>query len=151
VTERVVEIIVYIMSEMRLNQQTIRNMNFKVISKKLSDDGYTEKEINSALTWMIEKFKADKKKTDAATPHRLLHEFEKMTIAPEAYGYLIQLQQLGLLNEIEIEQVIERAMITEIVPVTLNQMKEIVSAIIFKPVDLSDTSFFIMDDSFNVH
>jgi uncharacterized protein Smg (DUF494 family) len=151
VTERVVEIIVYIMSEMRLNQQTIRNMNFKVISKKLSDDGYTEKEINSALTWMIEKFKADKKMADSTTPYRLLHEFEKMTITPEAYGYLIQLQQLGLVNEIEIEQVIERAMITEIVPVTLNQMKEIVSAIIFKPVDLSDSSFFIMDDSFNVH
>ena len=46
----------------------------------------------------------------ASTSHRILNDAEKMVVGSQAYGYLIQCQQLGLLNNIDVETIIERIM-----------------------------------------
>jgi uncharacterized protein Smg (DUF494 family) len=40
----------------------------------------------------------------------VLHEAEKMVILPEAFGYLLQCRQLGLLSNADMETIIERIM-----------------------------------------
>lgn len=149
--ERVMEIIVYIVTEMRTSHVLEDSGQFLDLSKKLFDSGYTESEINFAFSWILEKVKSDATDKAEDHSHRILHDFEKVAISPAAYGYLIQLRELDLIDEVEMEYIIEKALLSESNPVTVAEMKEIVSALIFKPYDVMEGSFFMLDTSYNVH
>jgi hypothetical protein len=60
-----------------------------------------------------------------------------MVIRSQAYGYLIQCQQLGLLNNVDIETIIERIMIAGFSAVGLLEMKSFVAGYLF---DLESSS-----------
>ncbi len=148
------EIIVFIMNEMRTDHLVMDRRHFNLLSKKLTDNGYTESEITNAVTWVLEKVSSEvesKKELPVQHSYRILHDFEKLTISPEAYGYLIQLRELDLINDMEMEQVIDKAMLADLSPVTLATMKEIVAETIFRPADLIEGSFFLLDNISNVH
>jgi len=61
----------------------------------------------------------------------MLNDFEKMIVGSQAYGYLIQCQQLGLLNNMDIETIIERIMIAGFSAVGLAEMKSFVAGYLF--------------------
>ena len=153
--ERVIEIIVYIVNEMHENHSIEDGDGFKSLSQKLSKDGYSENEISFAFSWILDKFDEDqqeKSKNAKRKSQRILHDFEKIAISPAAHGYLIQLKEFDLIDNIEMEQIIERALLSSSEDmVSLLEMKRIVSATIFKPEDIMDGSFFLLDNSFNVH
>ncbi len=154
-SERVMEIIAYIVKEMESNQALNDGESFKLISQKLVDDGYSESEINSAFSWIFEKMDAtDEENVPAPSQNsqRMLHDFEKVAISPTAYGYLIQLREFDLINTMEMEQIIEKALLASGERmVSLNDMRRIVASMIFRPDDLMEGSFFLLDNSFNVH
>jgi uncharacterized protein Smg (DUF494 family) len=150
--ERVIEIIVYIVKEMGVNHTWQDADEFKNLSQKLVDDGYSENEINFALSWILEKFKQGNLEQADDKSQRILHDFEKLAISPAAYGYLIQLREFDLIDNLEMEQIIEKALLesTENM-VSLGDMKRIVNNMIFRTEDLMDGSFFLIDNSYNVH
>lgn len=88
--ERIVDIILYLVNELKSNK---RLSDVDVTS--LTRNGYTQSEISSAFSWLFERLSAEQDKVvSAASPessYRLLNDFEKMIIDPQAYGYLIQL------------------------------------------------------------
>ncbi|MBD3289176.1 DUF494 family protein [candidate division KSB1 bacterium] len=153
--ERVMEIIVYIVNEMRTNQLWEDSKQFKLLSQKLEDNGYSPGEISFAFSWVLEKVNAElsseQQEVEPPQTHRMLHDFEKLAISTNAYGYLIQLRELGLIDEMEMEQVIEKALLSENNPVTAHEMKQIVSQTLFKSDDVTEGSFFLLDNSYNVH
>jgi uncharacterized protein Smg (DUF494 family) len=153
--ERVMEIIVYIVNEMRSNQLFEDSNEFKLLSQKLEDSGYSQSEISYAFSWVLEKVNAEltPEEQDVQSPqtHRMLHDFEKLAISTHAYGYLIQLRELGLIDEMEMEQVIEKALLSENNPVNVHEMKQIVSQTLFKSDEITEGSFFLLDNSYNVH
>lgn len=153
--ERVMEIIVYIVNEMRSNQLWEDSNQFKLLSQKLEDSGYSQSEISYAFSWVLEKVNAEMtpetQNVQAPQTHRMLHDFEKLAISTNAYGYLIQLRELGLIDEMEMEQVIEKALLSETNPVTAHEMKLIVSQTLFKSDEITEGSFFLLDNSYNVH
>ena len=55
--ERVVEILIYIMSEIRSNRKVSSKLD--ILSKNLIQQGYTESEISSAFTWLLARLKND--------------------------------------------------------------------------------------------
>jgi len=129
--EKIVEIIVYIIKEMRDNKE-LGDINLT----ELTDHGYTETEISTALSWVIDKislgenvFVAERK--DSRTAHRIFHEAEKMVIAPEAQGYVLLLRELGVIDELDLEMVIERVMMSGFHKVDLKNIKSIIGAVLF--------------------
>ncbi|MBN2011135.1 DUF494 family protein [candidate division KSB1 bacterium] len=154
--ERVMEIIAYIVKEMESNQALNDGDGFKVLTQKLEDDGYSQTEINFAFSWIFEKIdnkgKNDEFSVAARRSQRLLHDFEKIAISPAAYGYLIQLREFELIDPVEMEQIIEKALLhsTESM-VSLHDMRRIVANMIFRPDDIMEGSFFLIDNSYNVH
>ena len=152
--ERVIEIIVYIVNELRTDHTLNDSAEFKLLSQKLVNDGYTESEISFAFSWILEKVKIDSignNQVPLFRTHRILHDFEKLAISPGAYGYLIQLRELELIDDIEMEQIIEKALLADDNPVSIGEMKEIVSSLIFKQEDIMEGSLFLLDNSYNVH
>ena len=128
--ERVVEIILFLVSELRSNKR----LNDVDVSS-LTRDGYTQSEISSAFSWLFERLSEGKSNTDIAsgaiTSHRMLNDPEKMVVGLQAYGYLIQCQQLGLLNNVDVETIIERIMIAGFAAVGLPEMKSFVAGYLF--------------------
>jgi uncharacterized protein Smg (DUF494 family) len=128
--ERIVEIILYLVSELRSNKRLS-----DVDVSSLTRDGYTQSEISSAFSWLFERLTLGKSITDvtsgAITSHRMLNNTEKMVIELQAYGYLIQCQQLGLLNNIDVETIIERIMMAGFTTIGLPEMKSFVAGYLF--------------------
>lgn len=131
--ERLIEIIVYLLQELKRSQV---KGNYSNISKKLVSRGYSENEINFAFSWVFNHSQENQHSQDepleySSRSSRVLHEVEKMVIQPEAHGYLLQLHQLGLLDDYEFEMVIEKALTLGTSVITIDDIKSIAGSIIF--------------------
>ncbi len=135
--EKIVEILVYLIGELR-NNIPINDIDLSVLSKK----GYSTTEISTAFNWLFEKI-ADGENiiTDTAPSsphsHRVLHDVERAVINAEAYGYMIQLRELGLITDMDIEVLIDRIMMSGYGSVELNEVKTMVAQLMAE----SDDSF----------
>jgi len=140
--ERVVEILVYLMSQIREKNGGIEGIDG--MSKELLNQGYTENEINTAFSWLFEKIRMDQEEifgesfNELRNGFRVLHEAEKLVIHPEAQGYLIQLKELGIISQSDMEQIIERAMMLGVSAVSAEDIKSIVVALLFSSDELED-------------
>ncbi len=116
--------------------------------------GYDRAEISAAYSWIIqmkENGELDsilnrhkKETTKSKTPHRVLHIAERMMITPEAYGYLLELLNFGLLDHIAMERIIESVMLQATERITLEKMKTVVADIFFeKENNILNSSFLL--------
>jgi uncharacterized protein Smg (DUF494 family) len=110
--ERVIEIIVFLISELRTNK-SFSDINVQ----HLKDLGYTTSEISTAFSWIADKF--DFQEFNENSPifesnesFRILHPGERDLFTDEAYGQLIQLHSLGIIENEHIEHIIERAIVS---------------------------------------
>jgi uncharacterized protein Smg (DUF494 family) len=129
--EKIIEIIVYLVHEMRHDKRL-----GEIDLRALTDRGYTENEIGTAFSWLFDKINmgesilADEQQVSPRS-HRILHDAERAVISPEAYGYLIQLRHLGLLDNLGIEEAIDKIMMAGFQAVSMADMKSIVASILF--------------------
>jgi len=154
-SERVVEILSYIIDEIQSSKSMIRKLDR--ISTELYHKGYTEDEISSAFSLLFDKIRLNFddfiKTTRNTLPHsfRVLHDVERLIISPQAYGYLIQLRELGLIDEMEMENVIEKSLTMGISTVSLEDVKAIVASLIFNSEGLLEGTNYIFDNLYQVH
>ncbi len=134
--ERVIEIIVFLLAEMKSNKE----LNETEV-QKLTKLGYTQSEINTAFSWIYSKFnskeKVFKKDESSSRSHRFLHEIEKNVISNEGHGYLIQLRELGMINDLDIEVIIERIMSSGYMKASKEDVKSFLAGYL---LDLDETS-----------
>ena len=127
--DRVVEILMYIMSEIQ-NDKRIQEIDIT----DLSDRGYTQTEISAAFSWLFDNIGAESlhrhpsQVTDGS--RRVFHDAEKQALSTDAQGYLIQLRELGLLDDNDLEQVIERAVATGYQKLSLDEIREMVTTVL---------------------
>jgi uncharacterized protein Smg (DUF494 family) len=128
--ERIVEIILYLVNELKSNKRLS-----DVDVSSLERDGYTPSEISSAFSWLFERISVGQAlMTPTAgdrASHRLLNDAEKNVINPQASGYLMQCQQLGIISNVDIEAIIERIMVAGFATVGLTEIKSFVASYLF--------------------
>jgi uncharacterized protein Smg (DUF494 family) len=128
--ERVVEIILFLMNELRSKKQ-LSDVDVSMLSR----NGYTQSEISTAFSWLFDRIAVGEEilppQPGGSGSHRVLHDIERMVIAPEAYGYLLQFLHLGLLKGDDVEAVIERLMAAGLSSVGLAEMKSFVAGYLF--------------------
>jgi uncharacterized protein Smg (DUF494 family) len=128
--ERIVEIILYLVNALRSNKRLS-----EVDVSELTKDGYTQSEITSAFSWVFERLSIGQSVTGAEpaaqTSQRILHDVERMVINAEAYGYVLQCQQLGILSNADTETIIERVMVAGFTTVGLPEMKSFIAGFLF--------------------
>ena len=153
--ERVVEILIYLMNEIRRNNNVTQKLD--LLSKNLIQKGYSETEISSAFTWLLDRLNYESEeivhKQQPTLKHsiRHLHEIERSIISVEAHGYLIQLRELGIIDELDVEQILERAMMAGAPKITVDDIKAIVAAMLFASDRLNDGGFFLFEGKSIVH
>ncbi len=140
--EKIIEIIVYLLGELKENKQLGEND-----MRNLSKLGYTQNEINTAFSWIYSKIYAGEKIFADEKPglrsHRMLHEAEKNIISPDAYGYLLQLRELGLISDMDMEMIIDKIMIGGY-NVTHDDIKIIIGAYLLDNEDMNSNNKRIM-------
>ncbi len=112
--QRVVGLVMQLLKEIR--EQHLQLEDVEILSDDLIRQGYTENEINAAISWVFSRldgvnpsdilYKAD----SAKTSFRVLHPAEKAVIQPDAYGALLEMLSIGMISAEDTERIIERAM-----------------------------------------
>jgi uncharacterized protein Smg (DUF494 family) len=110
----------------------------------LLDQGFSDQEISNAFSWIEDhtlgkrsrkgRSKIKPSVAQIRPPHRVLTNIEAMKIAPEAFGALLSLYERGVLNLLQFEEVIERAMRTPVDQVGSRQMKRLAALTLFNQV-----------------
>jgi uncharacterized protein Smg (DUF494 family) len=129
--EKIIEIIVYLIQELQ-HDKRLGEIDLGL----LADNGYTPNEISTAFSWLFDKINLGENilnEEDSPSPHsfRMLHDAERNVITPEAHGYLIQLRELGLIDDLGMEQVIDKIMMAGFSRVDVDNIKSTVASIMF--------------------
>jgi len=131
--ERIVEIIVYLLSEIH---QERRKKDKVDLTSALQLKGYTEIEINLAFSWIFEHLRKPPSEIFGGGAgedfeYEDMADLESLVISPDAYGYLIQLLHLGIMKDRDMEIFIERALAYGKDDISVDDLKSIVASIIF--------------------
>jgi uncharacterized protein Smg (DUF494 family) len=154
-TERVVEILIYIMTEIRRNHDVSRKLD--MLSQNLIKKGYTESEISSAFTWLLDKIDHEAEELMAPQSSSLknsfrhLHEIERTIITPGAYGYIIQLRELGIIDEFDVEQILERSLMLGPSRVGVSDVKSLISSLLSSSEGFINGVFLVNDGNQIIH
>jgi len=129
--EKVVEILIYLMSEIQENK-----LLSDIDLSELKSKGYTQSEISAAFSWLYDNMELNRHGAvhharPSEASRRVLHEAEKIVLSTESQGYLIQLCELGILGDRELETVIERAMVAGYEKLSVTELREIVASVLF--------------------
>jgi len=112
--------------------------------------GYNHSEISAAYSWLIQKHESgelvgEQTEVKSLPAPRVLHPNERSRISAEAYGYILELYYLGILDARRMERLIEYAMLRVDIEITdVSDVKEWVAGMIFDSEYLgSDRSLFL--------
>ncbi|MCG8608809.1 DUF494 family protein [bacterium] len=150
-SERVVEILIYIMQEIR--KDTTDSKHLRVISKDLLKKGYTESEISSAFSWLLTRVRSESEEIvpnqgpSLKRSFRMLHEIEHSVVSTEAYGYIIQLKELGIISDTDVENILEKAVMLSSSRVKVEDIKSIVASLLFSNETFGPGHLFLDEDS----
>lgn len=149
--EKIIEIIVLILNEMR-NSKHINDIDIK----KLNRDGYTEAEINAAFAWVFSKLDSGEKLLNEhqseTKSRRFFHPSEQSILDTEAIGYLIQMKELGIISDPDIELVIDKVFMAGYQKAGIYEIKLIISSLIFDFEDKNNSlNRIVLQNNDTVH
>lgn len=141
--EKIIEIIVFLLSELKNNKQ-LADVDIDNLSKL----GYTQNEINTAFSWVYSKIYAGEKifldENSDTRSQRFLHDTEQNIISAEAYGYLVQLKELGLINNMDIDLIIDKIMVSSYSSISKDEMKSIIASYLLDIEEMNDANSRVM-------
>jgi len=106
----------------------------KDISEQLRLQGYSETELDMALVWLTTQIEKQSEKSESILPSkgsvRVLHPVERIMLNADAYGYLLNLEQLGFVDADQIETIIERALSSGKSEITIQDVKMVIASLV---------------------
>ena len=125
--------------------------SFKDLDEELGHRGYSADEIEQALFWISSQWQPVDRRAmvvSDATGVRVLSPWEAHCMAPDAFGYLIRLLTLGIVDGDQLDRILSR--ITPLISgrVSLSDVKAIAGAVVFNlgGEDAEDEYFEVFDE-----
>jgi len=130
--ERIIEIIVLVISELSKNK-TIDDINLDALKSK----GYTREEISTAFSWLNERIDSSHSFLQGFSNNddksiRILNRIEEDLFTKKAWGEIIYLRTIGLLTNQNIEAIIDWASLIGVGKMTIHQLRAYLAFNIFK-------------------
>lgn len=148
----IVDLIVYLAKRIRTGDP---------ISEILSDGSksFDKSEISAAYSWILQRYPNGKnpqpettlngykrlareikgknkvesvKQIDSDHNHRVLHYAERLLITPEAYGYLLELVEIDIIDQTTMEAIIDKVMFHSADRITLESVKTMIQEYLFE-------------------
>lgn len=109
------------------------------IRETIRSQGYSENEITLALNYLLLASNAHQEKSGCSKA-RILHPVEDMFISPEAYGHLVKLRTLRIIDDAQLESIIEQALMETDRIVDIDEMKKAAYKVLFRPRETDSPS-----------
>jgi uncharacterized protein Smg (DUF494 family) len=128
-------------------------------SDNLKSLGYTEHEIFTAYNWILDHIGSTAENLYSVFPEqigsvRILTDIERARLTPEAHGFMLKLVNVGILNGEQFEAVLDRLTLSGQRMITPEQVKLVVSAVMFNEygsTDRNPLNDFSSDRSSHIH
>lgn len=95
----------------------------------------SKSEASAAYSWIMQNVESGQLSSEARKKHskqlRILHAAERTIISTEAYGYLIELFNIGIIDQNDMERIIENAMMNNFEKIGIDRIKEMVAKLVF--------------------
>lgn len=123
---------------------------FTELDDELAVRGYSADEIDQAFFWIsmqAQPFGDTEGPSQVRTSHRVLSPWESMCLDADSYGYLLRLQNLGIIDIDRFEKIIMRILPFGGEKLPLAQFKTLVGSVIFDmmPDETDDDQFDMLD------
>ena len=138
---RILEIVFCLMDYVQDSGDDMENMSD--YSSSLRNLGFTEQEISTAYNWILGHSGLPAENLYCMIPersgsNRVLTESERAHLTSEAHGFLLRLFNLGILDHEQFEAVLDRLTLSGRRLVTPEQVKLMVSAVLFNEFGRTD-------------
>jgi len=138
---RILEIVVLLIDYFQDNPDYYFNIDD--ISSNLKARGYTDTEISSAYSWLMERYDHSPEKSFSdfpavTSPGRILTDLERRTLTIEAQGFMHKLLSFSLIDNEQFELIIDRSSLVSSGPIDIEHIKLIASSVVFQDVDQLD-------------
>ncbi|MDZ7721287.1 MAG: DUF494 family protein [candidate division KSB1 bacterium] len=123
----------------------------------LEEQGFSDDEISLAMSWLLGNEDTaqnliDKPGKSLPRPMwRSLNEDEQEAISPNAFGYLFRLRELDVLTDSMMERIIDQAVRLHTTHLDVEDMKELVTAVVLEYEDNASSGFFQFISNQNPH
>lgn len=139
--ERVLEIVILLIDILRKDKEQF--VNTENLSDDLKSKGYTDSEITTAYSWLMEKYDYQPVSHFSKFPekpfmNRVLSDQERSTLTTDAAGFLYKLLYLGLIDNEQFESVIDRIQFINSSPVSLDEIKVLSASVILRNLEEFD-------------
>ena len=134
------------MREIRDN--SFEDIDLQLVVDILLEQGFSDDEISTAMSWLMhhgETIDRVLQGYPAGVPRpvwRILNEMEKSAISPNAFGYLFHLRELELLNDMEMENIIDRAVSLQISHIDVEDMQDLIAAVVLDFENSASQGYF---------
>ena len=138
---RILEIVFCLMDYVQDSDDQMEDMS--EYSSNLMSLGYTEHEISTAYNWILGHTGSTPEHIysmipDRSATSRILTESERARLTTAAHGFLLKLFNLGILDSQQFEAVLDRLTLSSQRLVTPEQVKLVVSAVLFHEFGRTD-------------
>ena len=132
--ENVLDVLMYLF-ENYMDDEARLNVDPEALKVELTEAGFHSAQVNKAFAW-LEDLAALQEETPAAPLHagrslRVFSRHEQKKLDLECRGFLVFLEQMGVLDAASRETVIDRIMALETDDIDLDQVKWVVLMVLF--------------------
>ena len=143
---RFLDVLTFVLNEIRENFDG--DVDLQSIVDILNDEGFSDEEISWAMSWLmnhgdqLDRMTAEQQADFPRPMWRSLNDVEQEYISPHAYSYLFHLRELNILTDDSMENVIDRAVGMRLFGMTVEDMKDLVAAVVLNFEDSASSGYF---------
>jgi uncharacterized protein Smg (DUF494 family) len=144
--KRFLDVLTFVLNEISENSDA--DLDLQTVIDVLEEEGFSEDEISSAMSWImnhgdqLDRLTTEQKSNIPRPVWRSLNEIEAETISPKAYSYLFHLRELNILTDDNLEKVIDRAVDLRLLRMSVEDMKDLVAAVVLNFEDSAAKGYF---------
>jgi uncharacterized protein Smg (DUF494 family) len=150
VDNRILEIVFYLMDYLHDTHGQTNSLGD--LSIDLKGLGYSDEEITRAYSWVLDHVQTGGEQLYSSIPEhggsvRVLTQAERTMFMPDAYGLLTKLMALEVLDLEQLEDILERISLFGQQPVSVEQLKLIVSMVAFSEHTEAESQILLDDEA----
>jgi Smg protein len=131
--ENVLDVLMYLF-ENYMDDETDMDANQEALKAELVAAGFPEAEINKAFSWLEGLVQAQENRPEMGAASRSMRVFtpqESARLNVECRGFLLFLEQVGVVDQATRELVVDRVMALEAEEIDLEQLKWVILMVLF--------------------
>ena len=144
--KRFLDVLTFVLNE--ISENSDGDLDLQTVIDVLEEEGFSEDDISSAMSWILnhgdqlDRITTEQKSNIPRPVWRSLNEIEEESITPKAYSYLFHLRELNILSDDNLEKVIDRAVDLRLMRMNVEDMKDLVAAVVLNFEDSASRGYF---------